>query len=154
MRNWEKMETTDPREGVVGLFLRPCRPDADGPFRKCSRKTSCLSRSCQMPINARGNSPLRESCWGKIVAETGDTRNSKTLPAPQNSQIPANLAGTPNTCEFRQTSRFRSRFLSSPRGWENYGVIHSTMPYFTLIRSSFSSIGSAANHRNSHVAAA
>ena len=30
----------------------------------------------------------------------------------------------------------------------------STNPYFTLIRSSFSNMGSAANHRKSHVAAA
>ena len=154
MRNWQKTETTDPREGVVGLFLCPRRPDADGLFRKRSRKTSCLSHSGLSPINLWGNSPLRESCRGKILAGTGDTRNSKTTPAPQNSQIPANLAGSPNTCEFRQTSRSRRRFPLPPWGWENYGVIHSTMPYFTLIRSSFSSMGSAANHRKSHVAAA
>ena len=128
MRNWQKTETTDPREGVVGLFLCPRRPDADGLFRKRSRKTSCLSHSGRMPINVSGNSPCRESCRGKIVPQTGNTRDSKILPAPQNSQIPANLAGSPNSCEIRQNFRVRPRFPLSPWGWENY-VFLSSPPF-------------------------
>ncbi len=148
------MANADKSHEILPFFVHKRRPDDDLAFLCRPRKSSCLSRSCQMPINVSGNSPCRESCRGKILAETGDTRDSKTIPAPQNSQIPANRAGTPNTCEIRQTSRSCRQFPLSPWGWENYGVIHSTMPYFTLIRSSFSSMGSAANHRKSHVAAA
>lgn len=89
-----------------------------------------LSKKKQRQLNARGRVG-----WGQIKPVTRVSKNPKAYNRQQARKWSDDSMSVP-------------LFLSA-----HMRSVYSVRPYLTLMRSSFSGIGSAAIHRNSHVAA-